>query len=391
MGTGFIPYLFVRMTQLSISRGVAAAAAVALLIPVFTFAAEIRTGEQAAIAAGENIPHNAYLAGGSLVSSGSVGGDLVAAGGTLVVNGPIGADLLVAGGNVSILGNVAGDVRAAGGTIALTGTVAGDVVAAGGNITAAGSKIGGDAILVGGAVRLTSPVAGAVRIRGGQVVIDAPITGDVEVHAQSLTLGSHAVILGNLTYQAPKSATMDSGASVKGKTEFTPIVDVSVGPEAAFALLSVWILSMLAALIVSALIVRAFVPKYVVAVGNAALERPWRALGMGFLTLVAIPAAAFVMLLTVVGVPLGILTFIAYAALLVFSWMMAPVVVGAFVEKWWHKRTPELPWQVLVYGALVYAVLGLIPVLGGIFKFVVLLVVLGTVIEKKWEIAADWV
>lgn len=363
----------------------------ALLVPAAVFAAEIRSGEQAAISAGETIPHNAYLAGGSVVSAGSVGGDLIAAGGTLLVSGPIESDLTAAGGNLSVLGDTKQDVRVAGGTIVLSGSIGGDLVAAGGNITIAGPKIGGDALLAGGAIRITTPIAGSVRIRGGSVIIDAPITGQVEVEAQSLTLGKSAVINGDLTYQAPKSAKMEEGAVVKGKTTFTPVVDVSAGPAAALALFSIWILSTLAALIVCALIVRLLVRRFVIELGSVAIERPWRSLGIGFVSFVVIPAAAFVMLLTVVGVPLGILAFIGYAALLVFSWIMAPVVAGAFIERWWYQRDPELHWQMIVYGAIAYVLVGLIPVLGGILKFAVILVALGAAIEKKWEIAAEWV
>jgi hypothetical protein len=368
-----------------------AGAAALALVPALTLAATLRTGDQATIPAGETVAHNAYLMGGSVLSSGPVGGDLVATGGTVVINDTVGGDVMGGGGNVSVLGAIAGDLRMGGGTLVVSGPIGGDLVAGGGQITVTSAKIGGDVLVAGGTVHLSAPVSGSANIRGGSVVIDAPIAGDVEVHAQSLTFGSHAVISGNLTYEAPKAATMETGASVKGKTNFTPIVDVSVGPEAALALMSVWILSMLAALIVSALIIRMLVRRYVVELGNAVLASAWRALGIGFVALVVIPAAGFVMMLTVVGIPLGILTFIAYAALLVFSWMMAPVVVGAFIEKWWYERSPQMPWQVIVYGAIAYSLIGILPIIGGIFKFVVILIALGSVIEKKWEIAAEWV
>lgn len=378
------------MTHLSI-RSLLAAGAVAVLLPGLASAADLRVGEQVAVSGNENIAHNVYLMGGSVLSSGSVSGDLMATGGTVVVSGPVASDVLGGGGNVSVLSAVGGDVRIGGGTIVVSGPVTGDLVVGGGQVTVTSQKIGGDALIAGGTIHISAPVSGALRIRGGSVVIDAPIGGDVDIHAQSLTLGSHAVVTGNLVYEAPKAAVLEAGASVKGKTLYTPVVDVSVGPEAALALLSVWILSMLAALVVSALIVRMLFRRYVVEIGAAALARPWKALGTGFVALVVIPAAAIVMMLTVVGVPLGILTLIAYVALLMFSWIMAPVVVGAYVERWWYTRAPQLSWKVILSGAVVYAVVGLIPFIGGIFKFAVLLVSLGCIIEKKWEIAAEWV
>lgn len=362
-----------------------------LLFPALSRASEIVGGEQASLPAGTPVAHNAYLAGGAVTSGATIGGDLVAAGGTLVVNGPVAADLLAAGGNVSILGDVKDDARIAGGTIVISGSVGNDLVVAGGTITAIGAKIGGDAIIFGGDIRLASPVSGNVVIRGGNVTIDAPVSGNVEVHAQNLTLGSHAVINGNLTYEATKAATMDTGAAVKGQTAFTPIVNVQKGPAAAAAIFSVWLLSMFAALLVCALILRMLVGRYTLSVSHAALARPWHALLVGFVGAVVLPVAAAIMMFTVVGIPLGILTGLGYIALLVFSWIFAPIVVGSFIEKWWYKRSPEIPWQVVIYGVVAYVVIGLIPFLGWLFKAVVFLIAFGAILEKKREIFSEWV
>ncbi len=358
-------------------------------LPALSQAAVISTGRDAAFAS--PVPHNAYIAGGAVESAVPIGGDLAAFGGTIVMNGPVAADLMAAGGNISILGDVKDDARVAGGTIVISGSVGNDLVVAGGTITAIGPKIGGDALLFGGNVRLASPVSGSVHIRGGNVTIDAPVSGDVEVHAQNLTLGSHAVIAGNLTYEATKAATMAEGASVKGETAFTPIVNVQEGPAAAIAIFSVWLLSIFAALLVSALIVRLLVGRYTLSVARAALARPWHSLITGFIGAVVLPVAAGVMLFTVVGIPLGILTGFGYAALLVFSWIFAPIVVGAFIEERWHKRSPQIPWQVVIYGAVAYVAIGLIPLIGWLFKAAVFLIASGAILEKKREIFSEWV
>lgn len=362
-----------------------------LLFPALSRAAEIVAGEQASLPAGTPIAHNAYLAGGAVVSGAAIGGDLSVAGGTIVVNGPVAADLLAAGGNISILGDVRDDARIAGGTIVISGSVGNDLVVAGGTITAIGPKVGGDALIFGGNVRLASPVSGNVMIRGGNITIDAPVSGNVEVHAQNLTLGSHAVISGNLTYEATKAATMDAGAAVKGQTAFTPIVNVKQGPAAAVAIFSVWLLSIFAALLVCALIIRMLIGRYTLSVARAALARPWHSLLVGFIGAVVLPVAAAVMMFTVVGIPLGILTALGYVALLVFSWLFAPLIVGSFIEHWWHSRAPEMPWQVVIYGVVAYVVIGLIPLIGWLFKALVLLIAFGAILEKKREIFSEWV
>lgn len=392
MTIGITRSLFVPMaTPHSFTRWYLGALLV-LLAPAFLFAAEFRVGEQVSLPSLPGLGKNAYLAGGSVVSDASLAGDLSVAGGTIVVNGKVGQDLLAAGGNISVVSDVGDDVRIAGGTIVMSGAIGNDLAAAGGQVTVTGARIGGDVLISGGTVHIAAPVAGSARISGGSVTIDAPITGNVEVHAQSLTLGSKAVISGDLMYEAPRKATLEDGAVVKGETDYTPIVDVREGPAAAIAVFSVWILAMLASLIVSALVVFLLFGRYTRALArDVATTAPLRLLGIGFLAVVAIPVAAFVMFLTVVGVPLGVVTLAGYVILLVFSWIVAPVVTWALVESWWFNRAPEVRWQTIVYGALIYLAIGLVPFVGWIVKAAIFLVALGALIEKKREIASEWV
>lgn len=376
--------------RMFVTSGILATAIAVVCTPAFIFAAEFRTGEQVSLKPGESTAKNAYLAGGSVISSAAIPGDLSAAGGTIVVQGVVGGDVLAAGGNVSALGDIKDDARIAGGTIVVSGAIGNDISVAGGQITITSSKIGGDALLAGGTIELSAPVGGSVRISGGAVTIDAPIAGNVEVHAQSLTLGSKAVIAGNLTYEAPKAAVMHEGAHVKGKTAYTPIVNVSEGPAAAVALFSIWVIAKLASLVVCALIMFVVFKRYVSLLARDVAAQPARFAWRGFVSLVVIPAAAFVMFLTVVGVPLGVVAIGGYVVLLVFSWILAPIAAWALVEKWWFKRTPSLTWQHVIYGALIYVLVGLIPLVGGLIKFVVMLMALGAIIEKKREIATEW-
>ena len=366
-------------------------ALVVVLAPAFLFAAEFRVGEQVSFSPVPGLDKNAYLAGGSVVSDASLSGDLSVAGGTVVVHGNVGQDLLAAGGNISVLSDIGDDARIAGGTIVLSGAIGNDLAVAGGQVTVTGKRVGGDVLVSGGTVHIAAPVSGSVRISGGSVTIDAPVAGDVEVHAQSLTLGSKAVISGTLSYEAPRKATLEDGASVKGETTHTPIVDVREGPAAAIAVFSVWILATLASLIVASLVVFLLFGRYMRALARDVAARPLRMLGIGFLALVAIPAAAFVMFLTVVGVPLGVVTLAGYVALLIFSWIVAPVVTWALVESWWFKRPPEVRWQTVVFGAVTYLVVGLVPFVGWIAKAAIFLIALGALVEKKREIASEWV
>jgi hypothetical protein len=63
---------------------------------------KLRAGEVVGVPAGEIVPHDLYVAGGTVRHAGRVEGDLAAAGGQVDVGGAVTGDLLVAGGQVDV-------------------------------------------------------------------------------------------------------------------------------------------------------------------------------------------------------------------------------------------------------------------------------------------------
>jgi len=104
-----------------------------------------------------------------------------------------------------------------------------------------------------------------------------------------------------------------------------------------------------------------------------------------------LPIASVILLTTVVGVPFGILGLLSFAALFVYSWIVTPIVVGSFVHKWVMK-TPmySVTWVTILIGVVVYVILGLIPFLGWIVRFVAALMTIGAVVRIKWDIIKEW-
>lgn len=365
-----------------------------LIIPFVSFAAEFRTGEQPSFSSGETIQNDLYMAGGNVTAGGSVQGDLAAAGGNVLLNGPVSADVFAAGGTITMLGEVTGDIRFGGGNVTVQGAVAGDIVGAAGQVSLVGPSIGGDVAVAGGAITIDAPVSGTVRVGGGDIRINAPITGNVFVQAEKLTLGPKAVLNGNLTYTATEPAMLEDGAVVRGETEFNerPTRATKAGVTAGLlALFSLWMIAKFLMLLVGASALAYFFHRYTRELVATAMMQPWTEVLRGLIVMIVLPVVSFILLATVIGIPLGIIGLLAYAMLCIFAHLASPILLGSVLHKWIKKPAGYVVnWKTVLLGVTVFFFLGLIPFLGWIAKALICLLTLGAALNIKWSIAKEW-
>ncbi len=362
--------------------------ALALLSPLAVSALDFHTGDEVNIPATQVVNDDLYSVGGMLSSAGVVNGDLYAAGGSVLVTGKVSSDVVISGGNLTITGDVGDDVRAVGGTIVVQGAVGGDVLAAGGQINLSGSTVGGDVALAGGKVRLDAATAGDVRVAGGEVYLNAPIAGNVDVQTDKLTLGPSAVVQGTLTYKASKEVVMEAGAVVKGKVTYTPTPKPSPDTRRAFA--SAFLFIKLLMMLVGGFFFAFAFRRFTTEVTHIAYEEPFKEMGRGLIFLIVMPIVSVILLATVVGIPLGILGIISFIAAMIFGSLFAPVVFGSFLYRFITKKESEVNWKSVLLGVLVFSFMSLVPILGGLAQFFLILLTLGAAVNMKWRVIKEW-
>ena len=365
--------------------------AVLILLPFTASAASIRAGERPTVSASERIVGDIYMGGANVTSSGAVFGDEIAAGGNILINSAVSQDLMLAGGSITVLGNVGESLRVAGGNIVISGAVKRDVAAAGGQVQISGSGIGGDVIWAGGTITIDAPVAGDLHLRGGEVLLNAPVKGDVFFTGGKLTLGSSAVIQGNLSYSTPEKATMQDGAVVRGKVTYEATPKPVPSPAAFVAFLSIAFILHSLMVLACALVVGLVFNSYARQLVSQALSQPLLELGRGFATLAMLPVASVLLFVTVIGVPLGVLGVLGFLGALVYSTIIAPIVLGSLLNKWFTKSVSyEVSWQTILLGAVVYVLLGLIPFVGWIAKLALVFLSIGAATKIKWDVMKAW-
>jgi cytoskeletal protein CcmA (bactofilin family) len=314
----------------------------------------------------------------SLLAPPVAGQSVRGAGGTVVVE----ADETVASveavaGTVVIRGTVTGDVAGAAGTVHVTdaGRVGGSVDAAAGTVRIDG-RVGGDVSVGAGSLDVTETarIGGDLSAGAAYVSLDGRVDGDVAVGAETLVLGPNARVAGDVRYDA-ETLTRDPGARVEG-TVVRERSRGSAGPSGpADALGSVLgaLYALLANLLFGAVLLRAF-PDFSAGVAARVEAAPLRTGGAGLLTLVGVPVVLFVVAVTLVGLPLAVVGAVAFAGLVWAGLVYGQYAVGVRVLA---AAGRENRWLALVVGVGGFAVLGAVPVLGGLLELVALLLGLG--------------
>jgi cytoskeletal protein CcmA (bactofilin family) len=327
--------------------------------------------------------NDTFVAGESMRVSEPVKGDLAAAGGELRIAAPVSGDLLAVGGMVRLEPAAAQDLYAAGGQVSFDGTVARNARIGGGSVSIGPkARIDGNASLAGGRVEMLGSVRGYLQAAGGRVLIDGRVDGDVEAAAGELELGPQARIGGRLRYRGGAPLKQDPGAQVQGGIErFEAPVRREAGRRFAVcaAAFGVWTLGLMlmAAVLVAAL------PGFFGRVADAARGRFGWSLLAGFVALVVVPAAAFALLLTIVGIPFAALAVLGYFALLLLGYVAAGIALGdAALKRWLAARASHRGWRAgaAALGVLVIGLLALIPWLGPLVAFLALIAGIGALV-----------
>lgn len=359
-----------------------------LLFPIAAFAFVFDDGTAAAP---PSINNDYYTAGENISLNSSVNGDVAAAGGHVEINAPISQDLALVGGNVSINSEIGDDARIAGGDLQIDSIIKGDLVAGGGNITLGKNGfVGGDFVFGGGNIRIDGTVNGNVLGVANDVWINGEIKGNVRlVNVENIHFGPAGKVMGDLNYHSAKPSPDVKPETVKGQIVYSateiPVDQKDMG-KIALGLLAGFSLFSFLALLFGGLFFLWMLRYLMVHAADTAATRSLPSLGLGFLATFLTPILSLVFLVTGIGLPLGLALFLAWCLLLFVGKLVGVLILGLRLVDADDKSTfPRLFWAFTV-GALLYTVIGMIPVLGWILRFMLTLMGIGAFILYQTEL-----
>lgn len=345
--------------------------------------------QQVTLGVDEVIDRDYFAAGERVEVSGTVNGDVFAAGGEVLVDGTVNGDLLIAGGNVTVSGTVEQDVRVAAGNVTISGEVGRNVTAVGGNVVITNSaKLTGNLVSAGGNVRISAPIAGNIKIAGGNVILSSEVGGFMHARVDVLRLTSKAAVKDNLVYWSYQEASIDEGAKITGQVTHHPVERPEIPKEDLAKVLAglkafTKLISLITALVIGFLFIN-FYPKFSQRTTDVIQKRPWIAFGVGLLFLIAVPVVFGLLLTTVIGIKLAFLLLAGYFVTVAVSSVFTMLLFGHWFLKLFTKDIK--PGVAMLVGAVIYYLLSMIPVLGGVVIVVALLLGLGGVLVAKKEL-----
>lgn len=373
-----------------------AALAVMLAVPAaVAHAFDVRSGNNIIVESGETIDGNLYAAGSQVVVDGTVEGDVFCAGSTVAINGTVNGDIFCAGSSLTVNGTVNGDVRAAASELSINGPITGGMTAFGSaiNINSAGS-LGSNILAFGATLRADGPVGGDIQFFGASLLLNSGVDGDVIFYGTkqntsgnepAVTLRPKAAIGGNLSYYQGVEHSVSEGASIAGET--IVMEHKAGGPKDAgkwLGMFSLWLLLWgLFGGLVMALAIVGFFPKQTRATLDVMLTRPGGSIGWGLVTVIVAPVIIILLMVTVIGIPLGILSAVLLVVMTMLAKVLSGIGVGALAAHWF-KWKMSLYWQSVI-GIILAVVIFSIPFIGWAIGCVAFLWAFGGVVLRKRE------
>jgi cytoskeletal protein CcmA (bactofilin family) len=356
-----------------------------LILAVPAYAVTFRAGQSnITISKDQTIKDDLYASGQSVDIEGTVDGDVLAAAGTVTVDGTISGDLAAAGGTILLNGEVKDDVRIGGGTVYVNGKVGGDILVGGGQvILSSDSEIGEDALFGSGTLKAGGSIRRNLWVGAGSTELNGTVGGNAKINADTINLGSNAEIGGDLTYTSENKAGIDSGAQIEGETTHKlppkqtrrraqPLAGVTgVFFYLLFALIS------FAATLATAFVFIALLPRAAAETSRVLTEQVWPSVGVGFLVLFIVPIAAIIVMITLIGIHIGIIAFGLYFLFIYLSQIVFSIFLGEKILTAMTKKEHASHYLSALIGLLILAVVGIIPILGWLVKFIVMLFGLG--------------
>lgn len=356
-------------------------------------AIEIRSSEDISVDAGEIVDDTFVAFGRTVRIDGEVTGDLITFAQSIEINGTVLGDIYSFGRTIEVEGQVGGGFAGFGQVIRIGDSIGQSVYGFAQSLRSSpDATITGDLFAFGEDINVGGSIGRNATVFGSTLTISGEVKRDVTFRGQVATVQSSAIIGGNLDMGLPNEDDLevDSAATVVGET----ILDVPVPgreEEEEDGILSLWNIAWTALWLVTAFLSGLLLLSALPALRRVPLDNLTGILtsaGLGFVLVTATPVLAVVLVVTLIGLPAGLVV----AAVWALSLYVSKIVVAHFLgnallrPRQQGVRSLLLP---LLAGLVLVLIAVSLPYVGWVINLLLVIIGLGAMGQALYQSAGN--
>lgn len=223
-------------------------------------------------------------------------------------------------------------------------------------------------VILDGPAVIDGHVEGAVVALNGDIRVSGTVEEAVVAVNGRATILAGARVGGDVV--SSKAPQVDPGATVEGDTRTVRFSFRALGILFWLA----WWVAVTVSLLVIGMVLLTAAPAAMAAGYRVARDEAVPALGWGLLVAVVLPVASVLVMLTIIGIPLGLLGLLILVLLYAVGSVVGALALGRLMVK-----EPASRYLAFVVGLVVLRLVGLVPAVGGLVTFLVAAYGLGAV------------
>ncbi len=305
-----------------------------VVLPQAASASEIRKGHSVEVREGETIKGDIFLFSDRVRIEGTVDGDVYAFSHDVTVNGHVTGDVIAFAHTLRIGGNVDGNIRTGVNTLTVTGSVGKNALIFSdyANLDSSG-KIGGSITAFAGSLNVDGKLGRDILVYSKHLGVSGTVGGSIQAKGSMMSISATGAVGGPVRFEGENAPEVSPGAKLASPVEFKQMERKKHYQESGYY---IWRIIWTAAFVLFGLVLSLLAPRFAGETISAA-ESYGAPIGLGILVFFGVPLAAIIACVTVVGLPLGILTIGFWILML----CCAELVVGTVVGNWILGRATD--------------------------------------------------
>lgn len=335
------------------------------------------------VQASETVSETLAASAESIVIDGVVDGDLLALAESIDIRGKVRGNVIAGGREVVVTGQVDGSLHVVCGVCSIEGEVTGNLYGAGERVNVRDSaRIGRDAFLFGDNVQMDGSAGRDLWTGASSFELHGSVARDVASHTERINVFETASIGGDLDVKTSPNGSVDiaSAAAIRGETTQAEVEHPMPHPKNRLSDPGFYmrVLVFIASAFLVGMVLHAVFPRLFGARLDTAGDFG-RCLGFGFAALIATPLVLLLCVLTVVGIPIGVIGLFVYVTMLFVSLIVIAALVGSALTGAEPTSTHGFG-TALLLGLVIVAVAMNLPFLGAPLRLLVGLAGMGLLV-----------